>query len=95
VSRDWAKTKDDAFENFAIEIAEQDGALALRMGPRKASFPLKHFDRDVFCYQPTGEMASGLSGVMFAIGPDQTAATVVIENLNVDGQGTFIRSGKK
>jgi len=73
-----------------IEVVEKDGKLQLRMGPKKVLYPMEHWDRDVFIYQPTGEMAAGLSGVTFTIGPSQTATLVLIENLNVYGQGTFI-----
>ena len=38
-----------------------------------------------------GEMAGGLSGVTFAVGPDRRASRVVVENLDVNGQGTFTR----
>jgi CubicO group peptidase (beta-lactamase class C family) len=74
-----------------IDIAPHQGALALRLGPQKTSFPLRHYDRDVFIYQPVGEAAGGLSGVTFLVGPDQKAAQVVIENLNIHGQGAFAR----
>jgi hypothetical protein len=37
-----------------IEIVEIDGGLALRLGPKRNSFALNHFERDVFTYQPTG-----------------------------------------
>lgn len=79
-----------------IEVVEKDGALYVRMGPKKTSLPLRHWDRDVFIYEPTGEMASGLSGVIFRIGPDRKASSVRVENLDVHGQGTFTRMlGKK
>jgi hypothetical protein len=74
-----------------IEVAAPKGALELRMGPRKTAHPLRHWDRDVFLYEPAGEMASGLSAVSFRIDPDRRAAAVVIDNLNVHGQGTFAR----
>jgi hypothetical protein len=74
-----------------IEVVEHEGALQLRMGPKKTAFPLRHWDRDVFIYQPAGEMASGLSGVIFRIGPDRRATTVAVENLDVHDQGTFTR----
>jgi hypothetical protein len=41
-----------------IEVAEKDNGLLLLLGPKKDAFPLKHFDRDVFSYQP----ASGQLG---------------------------------
>ncbi len=71
-------------------VADGDG-LALRLGPGRTTFPLQHYDRDVFTYQPAGENAAGPSGVRFQIGPDQTATSVTIDNLDVDGQGTFTR----
>jgi CubicO group peptidase (beta-lactamase class C family) len=74
-----------------IEVVENAGALQLRMGPKKIAFPLRHWDRDVFIYQPAGEMASGLSGVIFRIGPDRRATTVAVENLDIHDQGTFTR----
>jgi hypothetical protein len=74
-----------------IEVAEKDGTLVLRMGPKKSSFPLRHWDRDVFVYQPAGEMAAGLSGVTFWVGPGRRGMKVVVENLDTHGQGTFLR----
>jgi CubicO group peptidase (beta-lactamase class C family) len=78
-----------------IEIAAKDGALVLRLGPKKTAFDLLHYDRDVFIYQPVGESAGGLSGVTFWVGPDLQATKVVIEYLNTDGQGTFSRKTAK
>jgi CubicO group peptidase (beta-lactamase class C family) len=74
-----------------IEIVEKDGALLLCMGPKKTSFVLRHWNRDVFIYQPVGESAGGLSGVTFRVGPDGKATRVVIDNLDIHGQGTFTR----
>ncbi len=75
-----------------IEVAEKGGSLVLQMGPKKNSYPLTHFDRDVFTYQPTGEMSPVVSGVTFTIGASQSATQVVIENLDIHGDGTFVRS---
>ena len=74
-----------------IELMEKDDKLVLRAGPRPLEFPLAHWDRDVFIYQPTGEMAGGLSGVLCTVGPDGKANRVLIENLNVHGLGEFER----
>jgi CubicO group peptidase (beta-lactamase class C family) len=74
-----------------IELAERDGKLVLRLGPQPMEFPLTHWDRDTFVYQPTGEMAGGPSGVCFSVAPDGQADRVLIENLDVHGQGTFSR----
>ncbi len=77
-----------------IEIAETDGALTLRLGPKPLDFPLQHWSRDDFTYQPTGEMAGGRSGVRFSIAPDGQADRVLIENLDVHGQGSFSRANR-
>ncbi|MFL5664941.1 MAG: serine hydrolase [Ktedonobacteraceae bacterium] len=74
-----------------IEIAAKDGGLVLEQGPKKTVFPMKHFDGNVFTYQPVGENAYGLSGVTFTIGADGKATSVVVENLDVYGQGPFTR----
>jgi hypothetical protein len=74
-----------------IEVAAKHGGLVLLLGPKKDAFLLRHFDRDVFTYQPVGENAQGLSAVTFAVGADKKATRVVIENLDVQGQGSFTR----
>ena len=75
-----------------IEIATENGGLVIKMGPDQTTFPMQHWDRDVFHYQPVGENAGGLSGVTFTIGTSQKAAGIVVENLNVDGNRTFARA---
>jgi CubicO group peptidase (beta-lactamase class C family) len=79
----------DYFGN--LEVVEHDGALRLLIGPKRNSFALWHWDRDVFAYQPEGEMAGGPSGVTFWMGPHGKAARVVVENLDIQGQGSFTR----
>src|SRR6266850_2065500 len=74
-----------------IAIVEKDDGLAIVEGPKKLTFPLKHYDRDTFTYETTGENAVGRSGVTFTIGPDGKATQVVVENLNAHGEGTFKR----
>jgi CubicO group peptidase (beta-lactamase class C family) len=80
----------DFFGN--IEIVERDGGLVILQGPGRLAFPMRHYDRDLFVYQPVGESAGGLAGVTFTIGPDGKASGVVVENLNIHGQGTFART---
>jgi CubicO group peptidase (beta-lactamase class C family) len=75
-----------------LQIAEKDKGLVLRIGPKKSPFPLRHWDRDVFLYQPEGENAGPLSAVTFLVGPDRKATRVVLENLDVQSQGTFARA---
>ena len=74
-----------------IGISAKEGVLVLQLGPNKTLYPLNHYDRDVFTCQPEGETAGSLSGVFFQIGPDKKAASTVLEVLNRQGQGTFIR----
>lgn len=73
-----------------IKVLVKDGGLAVQLGPKKTLYPLTHYDRDVFTYQPEGETAGRLSGIIFQIGPNQKAETAVIKALNGRGQGTFI-----
>ena len=61
----------------------------MKLGPKPLEFSLRHWDRDVFIYQPIGENAAGPSGVMFAAGPTGEIGSVTVENLNIHGEGTF------
>src|SRR6266853_318705 len=74
-----------------ISIVEKDGGLAIVEGPKNQTFPMKHYDRDTFTYETEGENAVARSGITFTVGPDGKAAQVLVENLNVRGQGTFKR----
>jgi CubicO group peptidase (beta-lactamase class C family) len=74
-----------------ISIIEKDGGLAIVEGPKNKTFPMRHYDRDTFTYETEGENAVGRSGVISTIGPDGKATQVVVENLDVRGEGTFKR----
>jgi CubicO group peptidase (beta-lactamase class C family) len=74
-----------------IEVSETDGALTLLLGPRRMAFPLRHWDGDVFLYEPDAEFPGAVSGVRFSVGLDQQAQQVVLENFNDNGQGAFTR----
>jgi CubicO group peptidase (beta-lactamase class C family) len=75
-----------------IKIVENDGGLVMLQGPNETSFPLRHWDRDTWLYDPIGESAPGTSGVTFKIGPTGQATSVVVENLDLDHLGTFTAS---
>src|SRR5437016_6453396 len=77
-----------------ISIVEKDGGLVIVQGPKNKTFPMKHYDRDTFTYETEGENAVVRSGITFTVGPDGKAAQVVVENLNVRGEGTFKRAQK-
>ncbi|MCE9563328.1 MAG: serine hydrolase, partial [Planctomycetes bacterium] len=78
-----------------VVVGEENGKFVLKLGPKLRAFPLAHYDRDTFTYQPEGESAAGFSGVTFRIGPDRIADTVTIENLNIHGSGTLNRVLKR
>jgi len=78
-----------------ISIIEKNGGLAIVEGPENKTFPMRHYDRDTYTYETEGENAVGRSGVTFTIGPDGKATQVVVENLNVHGEGTFKRAERK
>jgi CubicO group peptidase (beta-lactamase class C family) len=73
-------------------VAAEDGKLRLKLGPDgEKSFPLTHFDRDLFVYYPEAELPDMPYAVTFEIGADQKASQVTIEDLNDDGQGVLAR----
>lgn len=78
-----------------LEVVAKGTGLALRIGPKMAEFELRHWDRDVYTYQPAGENAGGLSGVTFWVGPEAKASRIVVENLDIQGQGAFVRLSPK
>ena len=75
-----------------ISIVEKDGGLAIVEGPTNKTFPMQHYDRDAFTYETQDENAAGRSGVTFTIAPDGKANQVLVEHLNVRGEGTFKRA---
>jgi CubicO group peptidase (beta-lactamase class C family) len=74
-----------------VEIAAGGDGLVMRIGPRALEFPLAHYDRDTFSWQPIGENALGRSGLSFLIGPDGRAAAFRDEYLSLGGAGTLTR----
>lgn len=76
-------------------VIEKDGGLALQLGPNKITFPLKHYDRDLFVYYPYPEMPTYPASATFTVGADQKAASVLFDDLNSIGQGTLTRVQEK
>lgn len=70
----------------ALDVVERNGSLAMLLGPARTAYPLRHWDGDVFLYDPVGENAEGPSAVTFT-----EAGTVIVEHLDDDGLGTFRR----
>jgi hypothetical protein len=78
-----------------IVIVEKNGGLAIVEGPKKMTFPMTHWDRDTFTYQTEGENSVGTAGITFTLGPDGNAQRVLVENLNIHGEGIFDRLPEK
>ena len=75
-----------------ITVVQAGGGLALRIGPKPFEAPLVHYERDTFSWQPSGENATGRSGLTFAIGPDGRALAFTDEYLAYGGAGTLTRA---
>lgn len=78
-----------------LEVIEKDDGLLLVLGPKKMTFPMKHYDRDTFTYTAVTENLDGAGGLRFAIGEDGKAASLLVENLDVAEQGPFKRIADK
>jgi CubicO group peptidase (beta-lactamase class C family) len=74
-----------------MEVVERDGGLAIVLGPQAMTFALTHYDRDSFTYWGEGESSTGISGVTFTLGGDGKATEVVLERLDIRGNGSFAR----
>ncbi len=73
-------------------ITVDGDALVIHLGPDQTPFAMRHFNHDVFLFQPVGENAGGESAVSFAVGADGLAGNVTVEILDSSGQGTFLRA---
>jgi hypothetical protein len=74
----------------AYVVQDREG-LSILLGPVRTKYALKHYSRDTFTYLPPGENSAGASGVTFTLGPDGSAQSLLVENLNEQGQGSFSR----
>ena len=63
----------------------------MTIGPKKASFALRHWDGGTFSYEPRGENAVGISAVTFRLGRDGRPAAMNVDFLDAQGLGTFNR----
>jgi CubicO group peptidase (beta-lactamase class C family) len=77
------------------KVIDSGGFPFLLLGPSGKRFPLAHFNRDLFVYQPFVESPGWRVGVTFTIGPDGQASEVVIEDLNEEGLGRLTRVATK
>lgn len=68
--------------------------LVLTMGPNGQAFPLRHWDANVFVFEPEGEIAApgSRSAVSFAMGQGGgMAQSLTVEIFNENGLGTLVR----
>jgi CubicO group peptidase (beta-lactamase class C family) len=73
-------------------VSNEGEALVLKLGPGRArSYPLRHFDRDLFLAFPDAEAPDTPAAVSFSIGPDGRASALTIEFLDSSGLGTLRR----
>jgi hypothetical protein len=79
----------DVYGSLAIRL--NAGELVMTLGPSLMEFPLTHFNRDVFTYEPVGENAGRASAVTFTVAANGSPSHVVIENLDLYNAGTFER----
>ncbi|MDQ0620174.1 serine hydrolase [Arthrobacter globiformis] len=80
-----------------LAVLEQDGKLAMRMGPSGSptTFPLTHFDGDTFSFESIGENANGLAGALFAETVRGSSPRVTLDFYDRTGLGTFTRTSTR
>jgi CubicO group peptidase (beta-lactamase class C family) len=76
-------------------VTSETGELKLQLGPEDRVFGLEHWNRDVFLYYPVLEAPDLPISVTFTIGPDGSADSVVIDDLNGNAQGVLTRVGDR
>jgi CubicO group peptidase (beta-lactamase class C family) len=91
----YAGTYENAYVGPAV-VSQRGEVLHLTLGPGEGiTFPLQHFDRDLFLFFPAAETPTLPSGVRFAIGPDQVASAVTIDAFHENGQGVLVRISER
>ncbi len=81
------------FVGDALVSGSRDG-LVLKLGPAGVrSYPLTHFNGDLFLTFPDAEMPDRPVGVSFVVGPDGKASAMTIDFLDDNHLGTLQRAG--
>lgn len=72
------------------DVAKSGNSLVLKLGPAGVTYPLRHWDGDVFVFSPMSENANpgSISTATFTRGKP---ATLAIEYLDGEGLGTFTK----
>jgi CubicO group peptidase (beta-lactamase class C family) len=74
-----------------LRVTSRGGQLTMSIGPKPASFGLRHWSGNTYSFEPRGEIAVGISAVTFRPGPGGRAAAINVEYLDTEGLGTFRR----
>ena len=77
-----------------VEVVPAGRGLAVRLGPKRVTYPLTHYNGDTFIFSPVGENAYVPSGAHFAFRPKGPATAVTIDYYNFEGHGTLSRVGR-
>jgi CubicO group peptidase (beta-lactamase class C family) len=78
----------------AAEVVRTVQGLAVRLGPKRVTYPLHHYSGDLFLFLPVGENAYVPSGARFGFAGPGPARTLTIDYYNTEGRGTLIRAGR-
>ena len=75
------------------QVTESSGTLALTLGPSSETVPLRHWNGDVFVFEPKGEIAPAGSRSMVTFHTDAggTAQSLTIELYEESGHATLTR----
>ena len=74
-----------------LRVTTRRGRLIMSIGPKPASFRLRHWSGNTYSYEPRGENAVGISAVAFRLGRGGRASAITVEYLDEEGLGTFDR----
>jgi CubicO group peptidase (beta-lactamase class C family) len=77
-----------------VEVVRAGRGLAVRLGPKRVTYPLTHYSGDLFLFTPVGENAYVPSGASFGFAGRGAARSVTIDYYNTEGQGTLTRAGR-
>lgn len=77
----------------AVEVVPAGRGLAIRLGPRRVTYPLSHYSGDLFLFHPVGENAYAPSGAHFGFARKGPARWVTVDYYNPEGKGTLGRVG--
>jgi CubicO group peptidase (beta-lactamase class C family) len=88
----YAGTYANAYFND-VAVVKAGAGLHLKIGPAAISYPLTHWDNDIFAVAPSGENApdGSLSSIHFVRKDGATAMDLKIDYLDKNGFGRFAR----